>query len=172
MTGTRPAPEEVPAFYRGYVDAAVGADLGEALQHAAEAVIAAFGAVPPDRVDHRYAPGKWTVREVLLHLNDTERVFAYRALRFARQDATPLPGFDEDAYVPAARAARRTMAELLEEHRAVHGATLALFRGFDQEDLRRMGTAGGKTISVRAIGWATAGHALHHVRLLHERYLI
>ncbi len=171
MTDARPAPEEVPAFYRGYVDAAQGRDLPEALVHAAQAVLNAFGAVPSAQIDHRYAPGKWTVREVLLHLNDTERVFAYRALRFARMDATPLPGFDEDAYVPAARAARRSMDDLLAEHRAVHQATLALFRSFGPEDLLRTGTAGGKTISVRALGWATAGHALHHVRLLHERYL-
>ncbi|MBK9273895.1 MAG: DinB family protein [Flavobacteriales bacterium] len=171
MSTERPLMEEIPAFYRGYVQEAPGADVCEALVHAAEAVRAAFSAVPEARGDHRYAPGKWTVKEVLLHLIDAERVFAYRALRFARRDATPLPGFDEDAWVPAARADRRTLAGLLAEHGAVHAATLALFRSFEPEDLLQRGTANGNPISVRAIGWATAGHALHHVAVLRERYL-
>ncbi|MBK8947699.1 MAG: DinB family protein [Flavobacteriales bacterium] len=171
MSTARPPLDEIPAFYRGYVEEAPGVDVCDALVRAADAVQAAFGAVPEARGDHRYAPGKWTVKEVLLHLIDAERVFAYRTLRFARRDATPLPGFDEDAWVPAARAARRTLAELLAEHRAVHAATLALFRSFEEEDLLQRGTANGNAISVRAIGWATAGHALHHVAVLRERYL-
>lgn len=171
MSKARPPLDEVPPFYHGYVQEAVGSDVCEALVSAAAAVQTLFGAIPEERGDHRYAPGKWSVKDVLLHLVDAERVFAYRALRFARMDGTPLPGFDEDAYVPAARADKRTLAGLLEEHRAVHASTLALFRSLGAEELLRTGEANGRIISVRAIGWATAGHALHHASVVRERYL-
>ena len=129
-----------------------------------------LGTLSEARALHRYAPGKWSVKEVLGHLCDTERIYAYRALRFARNDATPLPGFEEDDYVPAGRFDARPLRDLLDEWQAVRSATLALYRGLDGDALLRRGVANGNLISVRAMAWLAAGHALHHLGVLRERY--
>jgi uncharacterized damage-inducible protein DinB len=119
---------------------------------------------------HRYAPGKWSVKEVVGHVMDTERVFCYRALRFARADDKPLQGFDENAWVPAGRFDSRSLADLAGELDAVRRATIPLLRGLDTEALARRGTANNNPISVRALAWIIAGHERHHVGILHERY--
>lgn len=119
----------------------------------------------------RYAPEKWTAREVVGHLSDVERVLSYRALRFARGDATALPGFDENAYVPAAELERRTMKSVVDEFIAVRGATAALVDGLTDDMPARMGTLASGTMSVRALLYLIAGHELHHRVLLRERYL-
>src|SRR5262249_17388086 len=119
---------------------------------------------------HRYEPGKWSVKEVVGHITDAERVFAYRALRIARADKTPMPGFDENAWVPAGRFDRRPLPELVADYETVRAASVALFSSFDEESLTRRGTANGQEISVRALAHIIAGHELHHVRLLKERY--
>jgi uncharacterized damage-inducible protein DinB len=119
---------------------------------------------------HRYAPGKWSVKEVVGHVTDTERVFCYRALRFARADDKPLQGFDENAWVPAGRFDARSLEDLAGELDAVRRATIALLRGLDTEALARRGTANNNPISVRALAWIIAGHERHHVGILHERY--
>lgn len=167
----RPPSTDHPVFYGRYLDAAVGDDLSEALHHATHALRETCNLFPLDRFDHRYAADKWTVKEVLVHLIDSERIFAYRALRFARNDATPLPGFEQDDYVPAARVAVRPIASILREQDAVREATLTLFASFDEEAMARTGTANGHTISVGALGWIIAGHAMHHIHVLRERYL-
>jgi uncharacterized damage-inducible protein DinB len=125
-----------------------------------------------DDAAHRaYAPGKWTLAESLLHVADSERVFAYRLLRIARGDATPLPGFDQDAWVPLSGAARHTLASLLHELQVVRAATLSLVRALDTEALARSGTASGHPVSARALVWMIAGHAAHHLELTRTAYL-
>jgi hypothetical protein len=119
---------------------------------------------------HRYAAGKWSVKEVVGHIIDGERVFSYRALRIARADTTPLPGFDEEAWVPAAHFDRRPMPDLVADYQTVRAATVALFASFDEDALTRIGTANDQPVSVRALAHMIAGHELHHVGLLRERY--
>jgi hypothetical protein len=167
----KPAADEFPAFYHRYVEEARGTDMLQAMQGVSDALHALLRNAPAGLGDHRYAPGKWSVKEVLQHVIDAERIFAYRALRFARNDASELPGFDEDAYAPSAEADRRELADLLMEHDAVREASLRLFQSFTPAMLQRSGIANQRNISVRAIGWTIAGHAQHHVRVLAERYL-
>jgi hypothetical protein len=119
----------------------------------------------------RYAPGKWSIRDVIGHLIDSERIFTYRALRIARGDQTPLSGFEQDDYVRAAAADRRTWGSLKEEFELVRRATVAFYANLEPEAWLRTGTANGKAISVRALAWVTAGHELHHDRMLRQRYL-
>jgi hypothetical protein len=119
----------------------------------------------------RYAAGKWSVKEVIGHLMDCERVFGYRALRFARGDETPLPGFDEQIYAPAGRFDDRRLGDLADELDAVRRATIALVRSFDAAALTRRGTANGAAVSVRALVYIIAGHERHHLTILRERYL-
>lgn len=167
----RPALAEVPTFYHGYVANAVGDDLFAALDQASRALHACVQALPQERHEHRYAPGKWSVKEVVQHVVDAERILSYRALRFARNDHTALPGFEENDYVPEARSNARALAAILQEHDAVRAATIALFQGLDASAIARDGVANGHRISVRALGWTIAGHAMHHVAVLRERYL-
>jgi hypothetical protein len=120
---------------------------------------------------HRYAPGKWSVGEVVGHLCDAERIMAYRALRFARADTTPVPGFEENDYAPAGRFDERTPESLLDEYRAVRAATLALFRNLPDGAGERRGIANGHPISVRALAYVITGHERHHLQVLKDRYL-
>ena len=167
----RPAPEEVVGFYWNYIERAEGDDLIRALQKASDAVWNTVYLIPTGKAEHRYAPGKWTIKEVFQHVVDSERIFSYRALRFARNDGTELPGFEENDYVPEARVDRRGFHQLLREHDAVRASTIELFRSFDEEMLLRSGTANNNRMSVRGLGWAIAGHAMHHMRVIEERYL-
>jgi len=166
----RPLPSDTPAFYQGYVNAAPGQDLLESLAHA-DAGFGGLAKLSPALGDHRYAPGKWSIKEVVQHVIDSERVFVYRALRFARNDRTPLPGFDENDYAPASEAGRRSMDDLLHESATVRASTLALYGSFTADMLERRGAANNNTISVLALGWIIAGHAAHHLRIIHQRYL-
>jgi len=127
--------------------------------------------IPMDKFDYRYAEGKWTIKDIILHLIDAERIFAYRALRFARNDKTALPGFDENDYVDEAHADKRSLQDLLTELLIVRQGTLALFKSFSEEELLRIGTASNNPISVRALGFTIIGHQNHHQRIFQERYL-
>ncbi len=167
----RPAPTEFADFYGGYVAAVPDGDLLQVLEAQGKATIALVEAVPESRGNFAYAPGKWTLKDVLCHIADGERVFSYRALRIARGDQTPLASFDENAWVPEAAAAARTMKDLAEELAAVRASTLALLRHLPAESVTRTGTASGRTISVRALAWIIAGHERHHLRIIRERYL-
>ncbi|HLV26652.1 MAG TPA: DinB family protein [Gemmatimonadales bacterium] len=166
----RPQPSEFAPFYMGYVNAVPDGSLLHTLGSAHDTTMRWLRAVPPDREDFRYAEGKWTVREVIGHIADAERVFAHRMLRFARADSTPLSAFEENAWVDMARFERRSLSELLDEWATVRAATLALLSTFDETELSRTGTASGSTVSARGLAWIIAGHELHHVRLLRERY--
>lgn len=167
----RPAAGEYAPFYAGYVAEMPDGDLLAALERQGEETFALLSALPEQRGHHRYAPGKWTIKDIAGHLADAERIFAYRALRFARGDAAPLAGFDENEYVQAAGAEHRPLVELAAELHDVRRATLAFFRGLSRDAAARRGSANGAEISVRALAWVIAGHERHHIRVLHERYL-
>lgn len=135
------------------------------------ALHALLDGIDADLYHRAYAPGKWTLAESLLHVADTERVFAYRLMRVARRDQTPLPGFDQDNWVPVSGASKRTGADILTEMDAVRAATIALIRTVDDETAVAMGTASGNPISVRALAWMIAGHFAHHLEITRTRYL-
>ncbi len=128
-------------------------------------------ALPENKLTYRYAVDKWTIKEILVHIMDTERIFAYRALRFARNDSTALPGYEQNDYVPYSRANERSLANIFQEYAAVRDATLTQFENFHDEDYLRKGTANGNPASVRALAYQIAGHELHHWNLIKERYV-
>jgi hypothetical protein len=166
-----PAADEFGARYAGYVGLIPASeDILALLGRQGEATVARFGSVAEGRGAHRYAPGKWSVKEVVVHLSDTERIMAYRALRIGRGDGTPLPGFDENAYVPLSGADAQPLAALVTEWGQVRQATVSLFRHLPVEAWMRRGTASELPVSVRALAWMIAGHELHHLRTLAERY--
>lgn len=171
MDIARPAATEFSPYYAKYIERVPDGDLLEALARQHEETAALVRAVPEARGDHRYAEGKWSIREVLGHVADTERVMAYRALRVARGDTTPLPGFDENLYVANAGFAARSLASLVDDLRIVRDASLALLRPLSEAELARGGTANGAPITARALAWIIAGHERHHVAILRERYL-
>lgn len=127
--------------------------------------------IPMDKYDYRYAEGKWDIKDIIQHVIDTERIFAYRALAFARGDKTPLPGFEEADYAASALAGRRHLQDLLTELALVRQSTIMMFKSFTEADLLKTGTASGYTISVRAIGFVIIGHQNHHIKIFKERYL-
>lgn len=133
--------------------------------------VAFFQSIPKDKLDYRYQPQKWSVKDILLHIIDCERIFQYRALRISRNDKTPLPGFEEDDYAIYANASNRSLESLLGEYKAVRSSTISLFETFTQEQLLLIGNASGKDVSVRAIGFIILGHELHHIKIIKERYL-
>lgn len=167
----RPQAEEFAPFYSGYVAQVPDGDIVEALIGGAEIAAALLGDVPDGVAARAYAPGKWTLKEVVLHCADAERIFAYRALRVARGDATPLPGWDETAYAPMSGASVRTMEDILDELQSVRESTVTLFSGLPADAWTRRGVANGQSVTVRALAWITAGHLLHHLGIVQDRYL-
>lgn len=167
----RPRPDDFAAYYAKYVDLVPEGDLEAHLASQLDDLAALAGRFGEARGDHRYAPGKWTVKEILLHLCDTERIQAYRLLRVARGDATPLAGFDMDDYVRKSRAGSRTLDGILAEHRDVRRATLALLASLGPEDFARRGTANGYGVTAAALAYIIAGHVAHHAATLRTRYL-
>ena len=166
----RPAPDECASYYHRYIAQVPDGDLTAFLTAQLDETAALLDGLPAERAGFRYAPGKWSVREVVGHVADAERVFAYRALRIARGDATPLPAFDENAYVDEAGFDDRPLADLLDEFRRVRLATLALLDGLPDDVFGRWGTASDHPVTVRALAYITAGHAQHHLALFRERY--
>jgi uncharacterized membrane protein len=167
----RPSPDEHASEFGRYIALVPDGSVVETLRRQIGETRALMGGLPEERAAYRYAPGKWSVTEVAGHLADAERVFAYRALWFARGDRTPLPGFDESAFAKHARYGSRPLEEVLAELESVRAASLALFGTFDAAELSRRGVANDAEISVRAIVWSIAGHELHHRAMLRERYL-
>jgi hypothetical protein len=163
------AGEHAPYFSR-YIDLVPAGDVLGVLRSQIDGTLAELRGISDVDSLRRYAEGKWSVREVVGHLADAERIFAYRALRFARKDRTPLAGFEENDYVPAARFDARDWGGLIEEYGAVRRSSLYFFEGLDGEAWERRGVASGKEISVRALAYIMAGHELHHMRILRERY--
>lgn len=169
-TFARPAQGEYAAFYAGYVGRVPEGGLIEQMEAQVEEVSQLLRGLHDEAALARYAPGKWSIKEVAGHLADTERVMTYRAVRIARGDQTPLPGFDENAFVAGANFDERTLASLVAEWEAVRRASLALFRGLSPEAHGRTGNASGQPVTVRALAYITVGHVAHHLEILRTRY--
>ncbi|MCZ6598438.1 MAG: DinB family protein [Planctomycetota bacterium] len=167
----RPARDEYHEFYDEYVSLVPDGDVVAILKDQRDEVLALLDGLPAEKHDHRYAPGKWSIKQVLGHLIDTERIFAFRALHIARGDAQPLPGMDQDEWMATADFGRRPLASLLDEYGHLRSASIGLFEGFDEEVLGRVGTANDVRFTVRTFPYIMAGHERHHVEVLKERYL-
>jgi uncharacterized damage-inducible protein DinB len=171
-TISKPTPDQHPDWAPVYINKV--ADDGKVLDFLAEGFQEVLALVQPlseEKWEYRYAEDKWTIKEVLVHLMDAERVFTYRGLSAARGDKTSLPGFDHNAYVPASRANQRSGAGILEEYRALRAATLAFFQHLDEEALNTIGEAKNQPCSARGMVYMIAGHERHHLQILRERYL-
>lgn len=166
---SHPEASEYAPFYDGYIQR-VNDDAVDAMRRQIDVTTALLAPLTEARALHRYAPEKWSIKEVVGHLTDVERVMSYRAMRIARADATPLPSFDENTYVPAGRFDRRTLEDLVDELRTVRAASVALFQSFDDDAWMRRGTVSGKTMSVRALAHIIPGHERHHDELFRTRY--
>jgi len=166
----RPKKNEYNPYYETYIGLVPTENILEHLEITKLATGAYLQSIPADKWDFRYAEGKWSLKESWIHVLDTERIFAYRALRISRGDATPLSGFDQNEYVPFYNANHRTAASIIEEYEAVRMATISLLKNIDNAALRRLGTASDSPISVRALAYMIAGHELHHLNLTRERY--
>ena len=159
-------------FYEPYIFALGDVDLMEMLNKQKENFPKFLASIPEDKWHYSYGEGKWTIAEALTHVLDAERVFQYRALCFARNDKTSLPGFDQDAYVPFSGAAAVTKEEIIEEYGIIRASTIALFSKFDESVLRRRGTANDAAMSVGALGFIICGHQRHHRDVIRSKYLL
>jgi len=168
----RPGTGEYAPYYERYISLIPSDDIVTALERQAIDTKALLSALTSQQAEFRYAPGKWSVKEVLGHINDTERIMAYRALRIARSDKTPIEGFEQDDYVRIGNFGQRRLEELVEEFKAVRRATVALFGSLDAEAAFRRGIANKNEITPRALAYIIAGHELHHRRILQEKYLV
>ncbi|MDP1891736.1 MAG: DinB family protein [Gemmatimonadaceae bacterium] len=169
-TTIRPEADEFAPYYGTYVGAVPDGDITRTLAQQGDAFLARLKQLTEEQAAVAYAPGKWTVKEVVCHITDAERIFAYRALRIARGDATPLASFDENAYAASCGANDRPLESLLDEFAAVRAATLALLRALPEAAWTRRGTASGKEVSVRGLAWIMTGHAIHHGTVLTDKY--
>lgn len=167
----RPDLTTVPAFYHKYVNQVQEENVNDAIQKNTESSIAFLNSIPEEKWEYRYAEGKWSIKEMVQHIIDTERIFSYRALCFARGEKQSLPGFEENGYADASRAERREIRSLIEEFETVRKSIEQLFASFDEEQLFSIGHANNNPVSVNAIGFIIPGHVQHHVNVLKERYL-
>jgi hypothetical protein len=163
--------ETIPPFYKNYVKQIDEPDMLQALRISGHRMSELVHSIPDNKADFVYAPDKWTVRELLCHIMDAERIFCYRALRFARNDKTPLSAFEENDYAPQANAAGRSLQKIAGEMSHLRASTIDLFESFTPEMLTRKGTANKNELSVVAIGFIISGHETHHRKILQERYL-
>lgn len=162
---------EYSQFNATYIKTVENVELIEELEISLHDFIKFVQNIPMDKFDYRYQNGKWTIKEIIQHIIDAERIFAYRALRISRNDKTPLPGFEEDDYILNTNAIERSIQGLLTEFSAIRHSNIMLFKSFTKEQLLRIGTASNHSISVRAIGFIIIGHQKHHHRIFQERYL-
>jgi hypothetical protein len=167
----RPKAGEYAPYYDRYISLVPGNDALDALDEQRRQMLLLLSGRTEADGDLRYAPDKWSLKEVLGHLNDTERIMSYRALRLARNDATPIEGFEQDDYVRNGPFARRPLSDLIEDYIAVRRATVSLFRNLDEAAWTRRGVANKNEVTVRALAFIIAGHELHHRRILEEKYL-
>ena len=167
----RPQPSEHAEYYGRYIQRVPDGDVVSLLREQLMETVALLRDVSAEREDHAYGPGKWSIKQVVGHMIDTERVMAYRALRFARNDKTELPGFDENVFVANANFTSRTLGDLLEELQVVRASTIQFAKHLDDEALTRRGSANGQEVTVRALIYIIAGHERHHAAILRERYL-
>jgi uncharacterized damage-inducible protein DinB len=166
----RPQPDEHSAFAARYVNLVGNGPILEILEYQMESNYNFFVRMDPEKAAYAYAEGKWAVKQVLGHMADTERVFAYRALAFSRE-AVELPGFDQDVYVEQATFNSRSLEDIANEFKTVRESSLYLFRSMSDDQFLRKGIASGNAVSVRALAYMIAGHEMHHIKILKERYL-
>lgn len=166
----RPGEGEHADYFSRYIQRTGDGDILRQMEEQAISLSRFFQGLEA-KADHRYAAGKWSLREIVGHLSDTERVLVYRALRFARGDGTPLAGFDENDYVARAGFSERPLGRLVEEWESVRAASLTFFRGLAEESWSGSGEANGSLVTVRALAWIVVGHAEHHLAVVRERYL-
>jgi hypothetical protein len=171
MKANQLQPNEYDSFYAQYINLAGADEIIAGLTSNLHAINDLLISIPEYKFDYSYAEGKWTIKELIVHLIDSERVFAYRALRFARRDPKELSGFEQDDYVIASQANSRTKADLIEEYVAVRKATLTLYNSMDEGMLKFIGTANNSPMSARALGFIIMGHERHHVNIIKDRYL-
>ena len=167
----KPNLTDVPAYYGAYLDLIKENDLLTFLKNRTEETLKFIASIPVEKAEYRYAPGKWSIKEVLSHIIDTERILTYRALRFSRKDVTELSGFDENVYAPNANTGNRTLKEIAEEYNAVRLASISLFSYMTPEMLDFKGKANKASNTARGLGWMIAGHDVHHCNIVKERYL-
>lgn len=170
LNGNEISSDEYGDFYSRYIDKSRGQHLIDVLDEGSNQIADMLQAISDKQALFSYAEGKWTIKEVVGHMVDTERIMAFRSLAFARGDTHPLPGFDQDAYVEAANFNERPLDDLMHEYRAVRSSTIQLFSSFTDEMLMAQGRASGSTFSVRALGYVIAGHEIHHLEILREKY--
>jgi uncharacterized damage-inducible protein DinB len=167
----RPLAAEYGHFYQGYINRATGNDAIQVLADSYAPLEQFLSQIPADKADYAYAPGKWTLKQMLQHIIDTERIFAYRGLCISRGEQQPLPGFEENDYAAAATAANRTLPDLIEELLLVRKSIILLYKHLNNEDLLRVGVSNSQPLTANAMAFITVGHALHHKAVLEERYL-
>jgi uncharacterized damage-inducible protein DinB len=167
---SRPGPDEYAGYYDRYIGQVPDGDIVALLESQGNATRQLLSAIGEEKAGYRYDPDKWSIKQVVGHITDAERVFAYRLMAIARGEKQPLPGFDQDEYMGTANFDARTLAELSEELASTRGATLSLIRSLDDEAWTRRGIASDNPVSVRALAWIAAGHERHHLKVLRERY--
>lgn len=171
MTSDQLTENEYSGGFATYIKEAGNVNLIEELEISLHDFIRFVQNIPLDKFDYRYAKGKWTIKDIIQHVIDCERIFAYRALRFSRNDKTPLPGFEENDYANNTNSNSRSIQELLTELSALRHSNLLFYKSLSEEQLKYIGTASGNLISVRALGFAIIGHQKHHQKVFQERYL-
>jgi uncharacterized damage-inducible protein DinB len=167
---TRPAATEFAPYYQRYIDLVPEDDIATALAEQGKKTASVLRAITDEKASFRYAPGKWSVKQVIGHFTDAERIFAYRALAIARGEAKSLPGFDENSYAEAGDFDRRSIRDIADEYESARRSTIALFRGLSDEAWKRKGIANDVPVSVRSLAFITLGHERHHLKVLREKY--
>lgn len=167
----RPLDEEIGGHFGTYIRQVPDGDVLAILEQQGVDAVSLFRSLPEEQGNYRYAPGKWSLKELILHMSDTERIMTGRLLRIARGDATPQPGFEQDDYVAASQADRLTLAYLIDDYAALRRSTLSLLRGIADEAWTHRGVASGVTMSARAFAYVVAGHERHHLNVIRDRYL-
>lgn len=170
MNTQKPLESEYPAYYHKYICLTNGNNINELLQNHSYEIVKFINELPDAKADYAYAAGKWTIKELVQHLIDTERIFIYRALRFARKDNQPLLGFDEDDYAQNSNASNRTLQSLKDEFIALRNSSDIFLKTLSNEQLQQNGTANNQSITVNAIAFICFGHLIHHINIIKERY--
>ena len=171
LAATQPQTNEYAPYYEKYIALVPEGDIVATLSRQLDDTLSLLRSLTEAQGDSRYAPGKWSIKELVGHIIDSERIFSYRALRFARNDQTPLPGYEQDDYVRAGNFDNRRLSDLTDEFEQVRRATLSLLRSLDDEAWLRRGAANETEVSVRALAYILAGHETHHMQIVRERYL-
>jgi len=171
VTITRPHESDIPSYYLNYTKLTEGNDLIKTLDESNSITLDLLKNIPVSKEDYAYAAGKWSIKQVMSHIIDSERVFAYRALRFSRRDATVLPGFEENDYAENANVSGRNLDDIKNEYLAVRDSTIQLYRYMTTDMLDFKGFANEVSVTARAIGWIIAGHNVHHCNVIKDRYL-